>query len=430
MPSLKGRFGPPLVGETLALYRDPYAFGAHHFARYGPVFKSHLLGKPTAVFLSAEGQRYVLVTAQHSLDTGAGYRIIQDLLGGALTLTDGEIHEQIKHWMVPAFATRNMAMYLETINRVIAGRLADWGDSGTRQLLPEFSTITFSLGTALLLGFDFGPETQEFLHHWNTFAKGVTTLIHFVPGPVTKFGRAKAARQWLDAHILAIVLRQRETAQPNIIRMLSEAGMPDNEIVTQIRFLIHASFDTTTDTLAWAFTEMLRHPDLLERVRAEVRADDRDAPITLEDLQHKPLLDAVIKETLRLYPQVHLFFRGAKEDLEFDGFAIPKGWLVGLIPAFTHRRPDYFAAPDTFDPDRFLGSRDEDKAHPYAWVGFGAGMHGCLGEMIARLEIKALATAILRSFDLTLASHQDLRQVYAALSRPRSGVQVTYRRRN
>lgn len=430
MSTLAGRHGPPIVGETINLYREPYRYGATHFARYGPFFKSHLLGKPAFVFLSAEGQRFVLQTAQKSFDTGAGYAIVHDLLGNALTLTDGEVHAKLKGWMAPAFGARNMALYLDVINSVIDQRLASWGTAGERVLGHEFATITFNLGIALFLGMNPDEqETHELLQHWNTFAAGVNTLVHFIPGPITKYGRAIAARQWLMQRISHIVHRQKESPQQNIVRLLAEAGMPDDEIVTQIIFLIHASYDTTTDTLTWAFVEMLRHPEILARVKVEVDAQATDAPLTLTDLQNKPLLDAIIMESLRLYPQVHLFFRGAKEAVEYEGQTIPQGALVGLVPAYTHRRPDYFADPDRFDPDRFLAPREEDKKTPFAWVGFGGGMHGCLGEMVARLEIKALTTALLRRYDMQLTPKQQLRQIYHALSRPQSGGRITYQRR-
>lgn len=427
--SLPGRTGLPPMGETLDLYRDPYGYGASHFARYGPLFRSHLLGKPAVVFLSAEGHRFVLQTAQKSLDTGAGYAIVHDLLGDALTLTDGEIHAKLKGWMAPAFGARHLTLYMETINQVIRRHLATWGDTGNRVLQQEFATLTFNLGVALLLGLDPDEqETHELLQHWNTFAAGVNTLIHFIPGPFTKYGRAIAARTWLTQRIGAIITRQKNSEQFNIIRLLADAGMTDEEIVTQIIFLIHASFDTTTDTLTWAFVELLRHPEVLARVREEAQLTS-DAPLSLADLQDKPLLDAIIMETLRLYPQVHLFFRGAKEDLVFEGHPIPTGTIVGLVPAYTHRRPDYFAEPDAFDPDRFLAPRREDQRTPFAWVGFGGGMHGCLGEMVARLEIKALVTVLLRQYDLTLLPQQSLQQIYHALSRPKSGGHFSYRRR-
>ncbi|PWT75058.1 MAG: hypothetical protein C5B60_05915 [Chloroflexi bacterium] len=427
MPVPPGSLSWPVIGDTVSLYRDPYGYGLKRFTRYGPISKARLLGKPAVMLLSAEGQRFVLVTAQRSFDTGAGYAIVKPLLGNALTLTDGDIHDQLKRWMLPAFASANMQTYLATINRVISSRLATWSEDRPVCLTQEFATITFTIGAALLLGLDFGPETDELLRHWKTLAHGVTTLLH-VRGPVTPFGRALIAREWLERRIRSIIARQRHSDQINIVRLLADAGMPDEEIVTQIIFLIHASFDTTTDTVSWAFVDLLRHPDLLERVRAEVQATLHEAPISLADLQQNRLLDAVIKEALRLYPQVHIFFRGAKEDVEFDGFTIPKGWLVNLNPAFVHRRPDYFADPLTFNPDRFLVDK-EDERTPYAWIGFGGGMHGCLGEMIARLEIKALATAILRRFDLTLLPSQDLHQIYASLSRPKSGVLVISARR-
>jgi retinoid hydroxylase len=434
MPLPPGPLGLPVIGDTVSLYRDPYSYGHERFARYGPISKARLLGKPAVMLLSAEGQRFVLVTAQRSFDTGAGYAIVKPLLGNALTLTDGTIHDQLKRWMLPAFASRNLEGYLETINRVILARLATWSEDRPIRLSQEFATITFAAGAALLLGLDFGSETDELLRQWNTLAHGVSTLVH-MRGPLTRFGRALIAREWLERRIRSIIERQRYSDQVNIVQLLSDAGMPDDEIVTQVIFLIHASFDTTTDTVSWAFVELLRHPDLLARVREEVRATTtststayHDAPISLADLQQKPLLDAIIKEALRLYPQVHIFLRGAKEDLEFDGFTIPRGWLVNLNPAFVHRRPDYFADPGAFNPDRFLVDK-EDERTPYAWIGFGGGMHGCLGEMIARLEIKALATAVLRRFDLSLLPSQDLHQVYASLSRPKSGVLVASVRR-
>ena len=430
MLNLPGRTGLPVAGETLTLYRDPYGYGASHFKEYGPVFRSHLLGKPAVVFLSAEGQKFVLLTAQKSLDTGAGYSIVHDLLGDSLTLTDGEVHAKLKSWMAPAFGARNMPIYLNTINTVIERHLATWGDSGSRVLQQEFATITFHIGVALFLGLDpDDQETRDLLSDWNVFAAGVNTLIHFIPGPVTKYGRAIAARERLTTKISAIIARQKSSENTNVVKLLAEAGMPDEEIITQIIFLIHASFDTTTDTLSWAFVEILRNPAILDRVLVEVQADAQNVDLTYADLQQKPLLDDIIKETLRLYPQVHLFFRGAKEDIEYEGHIIPKDTLVGLVPAFTHRRPDYFANPDAFDPDRYQPPREEDKVHPFAWVGFGGGMHGCLREMVARLEIKALAAALFRRYTFTLTPKQDLHQVYNSLSRPSSGAHVTYQRR-
>ncbi|HKD74377.1 MAG TPA: cytochrome P450, partial [Ktedonobacterales bacterium] len=112
-----------------------------------------------------------------------------------------------------------------------------------------------------------------------------------------------------------------------------------------------------------------------------------------------------------------------------DGYEIPAGWSVMIVPAFTQRLPNYFADPETFDPYRFLPPRNEDQAHPYAWVGFGGGPHQCLGEGVAKLEIKAFLTLLLRRYDLQLVPDQDVRPRYLPLSRPNSDVFFTYAER-
>lgn len=65
--------------------------------------------------------------------------------------------------------------------------------------------------------------------------------------------------------------------------------------------------------------------------------------------------------------------------MEYGDYTIPAGWLLLVMLAFTNRMPEYFVAPETFDPERFLAPREEDKRTPYAWIGFGSGAHTCLG---------------------------------------------------
>jgi retinoid hydroxylase len=202
--------------------------------------------------------------------------------------------------------------------------------------------------------------------------------------------------------------------------------LTDDQLIAQTKLLIFAGYDTTAGTLAWMLAELLRHPELMERVRAEVRADERDAPITFEDLKQKPMLDAIIKETLRLHPQSAFVLRSAKEAFEFNGISIPAHMQVMMAPVFTHRMPDYFAEPERFDPDRFLAPREEDSKTPYAWIGFGGGPRICLGEGIARIEIKAMFTRLMRRFDLKLQPDQDLTPLYIPLSRPKSDVLIGY----
>lgn len=418
----------------MALYANPYWFARRRYERYGPLFRSFVLGKKTAIMLSSEAQKYVLVSHQKNFLSRIGYQLIDPFFAGALLLTDGEPHDRAKKALTPAFHGRNMASYLETINQVIDTHLDSWGASGTRPFFLEAGKISFTLGTSLLLGLEFGAEFQRLLDLWNTFGAGMSSMVR-LNLPMTPFGRALQAREQIDHFIRQLLTEQHESTRMSIIRLLTEArdedgkALSEEQIITHIRFLISGSYDSTTTTSTWLLIELLRHPDILERVQAELWAESDSEPITLEDLQQKPLLEAMIDETLRLYPTSMIILRGVRETCEFGGYTIPGGWNVLLAPVFTQRLPIYFTEPERFDPDRFLAPRTEDRAHPYAYIGFGAGAHACLGEGIAKLAIRAFMIRLLRRYDLQLVAGQDLRLRYLPLGRPKSDVFVTYQRK-
>jgi len=168
--------------------------------------------------------------------------------------------------------------------------------------------------------------------------------------------------------------------------------------------------------------------DLLARARQEVIAvagADAAMPLTYVALRQMTLVDALIKETLRVHPQSVFSLRGVRADCEIAGYALPAGGTIMLVPAYTHRMPEYFADPNVFDPDRFLPPRQEDVKHPYAFIGFGGGPRICIGEALARIEIKALLAQLLRRYELALASDQNLTPRYAP-SRPKGDVLIEY----
>ena len=428
-----GSFGLPLAGEMVQLYSDFYGFAARKYARYGAIFRTHANYHKAVVLLSAEAQQYVLLTNQKNFVAHDGYAPIGPLMGDALILQDGPAHRQQRTWMTPAFHARNMPPYLDIMQRVFDEHLDRWGTAGTIAFYPAAAAMTFQLGAELLLGMELRDDTQRLLKLWTQYAAGVNTLLH-IKGPFTTYGRAFQARDRIDDLVRDIIAKQRQSDQMNIVRLLAEAHddagqpIPEADLVTQLRFLVFAAFDTTTGTLSWLLAELLRHPDILARVRQELVAGISSSTFTYAELSTKrPYTDAVINEVLRLHPQVMMFARGIVADDTFGGFDLPAGWIALLLPVFTNRLPEYFSNPQSFDPDRFLPPREEQKQHPYSYVGFGGGAHACLGENTARIEIKAFLTLLLRRFPtLTLQPHQDLQEVYIPLSRPKSDVLITY----
>jgi sterol 14-demethylase len=216
--------------------------------------------------------------------------------------------------------------------------------------------------------------------------------------------------------------------------------------------MMFAGHHTTSGTAAWTLIELLRHPDQMAAVIAELdelyadgsaggtsqrpdrvtggtsqrpdrvtggtsqRPDrvtggtsqrpDR-VTVSFQALREIPLLESAIKEALRLHPPLILLLRVATEDLEVGGFTIRKGELVAASPAVSNRLPSDFPDAEAFDPSRYLAPRREDDVNPWTWIPFGGGRHRCVGAAFAMMQLKAIFSVLLRHFTFELAQPPD-----------------------
>jgi retinoid hydroxylase len=125
-------------------------------------------------------------------------------------------------------------------------------------------------------------------------------------------------------------------------------------------------------------------------------------PISISHLRQLPNLTNTIKEGERMYPPAFIISRMATADIEYGDYLIPAGWYVCIFPSMTHRLPEIYQNPDTFDPDRFASPREEDKKQPYSLIGFGGGVHSCIGVELAQMEMKIILSTLLQKYDWTV----------------------------
>jgi len=442
-PVPPGAFGVPYLGDTIPLLTDTLAYVAAKRARHGDVWRTRFMGQRVAVAIGADAQRQVLEDNVR-FPAAPGYVFVRPLLGNSLFALDGAEHERQRRFMTPAFAGRHYPAYLERINRVLDASLASWtrsGSSGRRTFHRDALAIMFAVSCSLAAGIEVGADYERLLRRWLTMQAGLLNPIR-VDVPGTPWHASLAARRGIRGGLLRVIRGRRAAAPPDgpsdILGLLLEAQaadptLTDDRIVDHLILVLFAGYETTAGAVSWLLIELLRHPDVLARVRAEVRAgggaDEGDAPVRLGDLSATPYLDATIKETLRLHPAQHLSIRGVSAPWTFAGRTVPAGWSVVLAPIYTHRMPEYFADPDGFDPERFLPPREEGRKHPYALIEFGGGAHACLGSGIARLLMKAIVTRLLRRFDIGLVPGQDFRPIFIPAGRPRGGARITYHAR-
>jgi sterol 14-demethylase len=168
--------------------------------------------------------------------------------------------------------------------------------------------------------------------------------------------------------------------------------------------MMFAGHHTTSGTAAWTLIELLRHPEVMADVVAELDAlYAKGEEVSYQALRAMPRLEAAIKEALRLHPPLILVLRVAKRDLEVAGHHIAAGKLVGASLAVSNRMAEDFPDPDAFVPARYLEGREEDTANPWTWIPFGAGRHRCVGAAFAMMQLKAIFSVLLQGWEFELA---------------------------
>jgi cytochrome P450 len=205
------------------------------------------------------------------------------------------------------------------------------------------------------------------------------------------------------------------------------AGLSDQEIVDHMNFLMMAAHDTTTSTLSSLVYLLGKHPEWQERVREESLALPGDE-LRFEEQERLETLTHAIHETLRLYPPLSTIPRLALQEIDFEGYRIPKGALVSIYPIHTHRMPAWWSHPERFDPERFARPRQEHRRHSHLYVPFGGGSHMCLGLRFAEMQIRAITHTLVRRLRWDLAPGYVMPVQEAPISKPRDGLPIRLRR--
>ncbi|XP_051131223.1 cytochrome P450 736A117-like [Andrographis paniculata] len=175
--------------------------------------------------------------------------------------------------------------------------------------------------------------------------------------------------------------------------------------------MIVGGTETTAAALEWTMTELLKHPNVMNKLKCEVRAILKDKnhtiSITNDDLEQMHYLRAVVKETLRLHPPIALLARVARQDVEVMGYGIPAGTMALINAWAVGRDPATWDEPDTFKPERFIGSSIDFKGVDFELIPFGAGRRRCPGIGFAMAGVELLLANLIHKFEWELPRSED-----------------------
>ncbi|WP_152039536.1 cytochrome P450 [Salinigranum salinum] len=405
-----GPRGLPVIGNTGQYARDPFSFITACAEAYGDVAHFELGPIDTYMITNPADIERVLLT------DSATYRkpkfqddAIGDLLGDGLLLGEGERWRKQRDLAQPAFLMSRLSGLSEMMVEYTEEMLAGWDDGDVVNVELEMARITVKIIVEAMFGAtiddervrilqenlepigarfepnpfrfaipDWAPtrENRDYRRALSAIEEVVWDLIDERDGTQYDDGDDADGEQPMD--LLSILLRARD-----------EGEQTDEDLRDEMVTMLLAGHDTTALTLTYTWYLLSEHPEVESRLHAEFDDLLGGRLPTFADVRGMEYTEAVLQEAMRLYPPVYTIFREPQVDVRLGGYRVPAGSAVMLPQWAVHRSERYWDAPLTFDPDRWLDERADERPR-FAYFPFGGGPRFCIGKQLSLLEARLI----------------------------------------
>lgn len=434
---MPGPRGLPGVGKgvnMLRVARNPFRWLRWLHATYGDVV-ALARGDPSMVFAFGPEQNHILL-AQPELFINERTQLLRIPPGTALhrlfthnlSIMDGAHHRQQRRLMQPAFHRKQVNGYVADMAAITQQTLECWQPYQTIDLHTAMQRLTQRITVATLFGV---YDEQELGLVGGLFqrATGILTsplaltLPYNLPG--LPFHRANRMLEQLERYIRTLVERKRTQPEAtDVLAHLVRTSDEDGAVLSEVELIGHAftlfaaGHETTANALTWTVALLDQHPQVYADLLDELESALGGSAPTAEQLAGLPLLEGVVKESLRLLPPAIVGIRTAATETTLGGYALPKGASVFYSEFLTHRLPALYAQPDRFIPERWRTL----EPGTYEYLPFAAGPHMCIGWGFALQELKMVLALLVQRFRLALVPGSILTPGFNM--RPKQGMPV------
>ncbi|SDD03110.1 cytochrome P450 [Rhodococcus tukisamuensis] len=425
--------GDPGVIELLRFFRNPIELVAQRRAAFGDITYIKAFGLEFAIPLTADGTESVAMNRQKALAAEPAWGfLIGPFFRRGILLMDFEEHRHHRLILQQAFNNKRLRGYLDEMQPMLRKGVERLPTGENVLVLDELKALTLDLALEIFLGMDLPRAEADRINKAfvDCVNAGMSIIRKDIPG--TKWAKGLAGRRVLEEFFRRHLPAKRASDEtPDLFSVLcharSEEGhtFTDEDVVNHMIFVLMAAHDTSTITLTTMAYYLAKHPEWQDRARAQSRSLPRE--INYDNLGEFTVLDAVMKESLRLNSPVPGLARRALEDTEINGHFVPKGTYVSAVGMVNHHNPDLWTDPERFDPDRFSPERAEDTSHRYAWMPFGGGVHKCIGLYFAQMEIKTIMHNLLLEYEWSVPDGYTWKLDNSTLPVPKDRLPVTLR---
>ncbi len=436
-PGPKGHF---LLGVLPEIRRDELDYLKFLVREYGDVVFLRIVNHPVFVLSHPRDIEEVLLTNYSNFVKSVFLRESQALFGEGLLTADGQAWVRQRRLLQPSFHHERVAAYSRIMVDHAERLLGDWQDGETRDVFPDMIRLTMEIIAQVLFGDDLAAETAQASDALRVFFEqfderfGLYLIPEWLPTPGNL--RYRRAIRRLDDLLERVIRARRSNGQDSgdilsmLLRVQDEDGtrLSERQLRDEMMTLFFTGHETTALALAWTWHLLSQHPEVQERVYEEVRDTLGERAPTLEDIPRLRLVDAVIKESLRLYPPAYGIVRQAVKACQIGGYTVPAGASLAIFPWSVHRDPRYFERPEEFIPERWADGLAK-RLPRCAYFPFSVGPRVCIGNTFALVELALLVPAIMRKFQFRPAPGYRVQVNPSLTLRPRPGVKLVLKKR-
>jgi cytochrome P450 len=399
-------------------------------AEVGDAFQITLPSFEPAVFSGPTFNRCVLVSQRDEFLWRPEKDPVTRLLRHGLLVEDGEEHDALRALMEPATTRPAVNEHLDDMVRYTDRVLDQWQDGSTVDMLIEMRRVALLILMGTLFSTRFAPEMDRLwkpiLRSLKYISPGLWVIWPNIPRP----GYGRPLRQ-LDEYLYSLIRQRRErgsgSRQGDLLDRLIDGGLSDDLVRDQMLTMLIAGHDTSTALLSWTLYLLGSHPEIMDRAQDEVDVLLGERAPTVEHVTQLSYLDQVVKESLRLYPPIHVGNRMTPREIQVESYTVPADTRVMYSIYLTHRDKKHWPDPLQFKPERFDRSLRHGRP-ALAYVPFGGGPRNCIGATFAQVEAKIVLARILQRFKLRLLG-QRIRPYMGATLEPRPGVKMRLHKR-
>jgi len=437
-----GPKGLPYLGMALEVRKDALGTLQRMAREYGDVVAFSAMGMPRVLVSRPEYVQQLLVLDHAKLQKSALTKlVVGPLLGQGLLINEGEFWRRQRRLMQPAFHRSRTNEYAPVMVECALEHAKRWRNGETRNIAEEMMKLTLEVAVRTLFGTSLASDSEG-------VGRAMTFLMRYYlrrartpwrlpeTWPTAKNRRAKRELEFMDSMVYRIIShRKKDThARNDLLTLLMAAMHEDGTQMTERQLrdetmtLFVAGHETTALSLSWTWYLLSENPAAEARLHEELRDVLGGRPADPGDLEKLPYLNAVVNESLRLFPPAFIMARLNVEPVKFGEYEIPAGRTILSSQWIMHRDARSFEQPEKFLPERWLDGLME-RLPAGAYFPFGDGPRRCIGQGFALLETALVVAALTQKFQFRLTPGYPVVPEPLITLRPKFGIEMQIRTR-